>query len=225
MIDNQRHAVWPNPDARAPFDVIAIAASFGGLRALSHLLGSLPADFPAPIVVVQHLAPQFSSALAAILDGRTPLCVDWAEQGARLSPGRVYVAPPDQHVLLASPSGLILSRGQKVNWTRPAADVLFKSVASMSKDRAIGVVLTGYGRDGAAGAGAIKRAGGRIIVQDPASCVATPMPAAAIRSRSVDFVLPLERIAPALISLCMVPGAASLFAVAPDATAHLPYQP
>ncbi len=99
------------------------------------------------------------------------------------------------------------------------------SVADVCKDRAIGVVLTGFGHDGAAGALEIKFAGGRIMVQDPATSMGDPMPTATIGTRSVDFVLPLERMASALISLCTVPGAASFFYVPPAYTAHLAYQP
>ena len=220
-----RPSLKPWAGAPGPFDVIAVAASFGGLKALSQLLAALPADFPAPIIVVQHLSSRFGSRLAEILDGRTPLRVGWAEHGACLCPGTVSVAPPGRHVLLIPTFTLALSDGPRVAFSRPAADVLFRSIAAVSKDRAIGVVLTGYGHDGAAGAQAIKGAGGRIIVQDLATSEANAMPAATINTRSVDFVLPLERIAPALVSLCTVPGAAGLFYVPREYTGHLPYQP
>ena len=211
-------------DTACPFDVVAVAASFGGLQALTKLLGALPKDFPIPIVVVQHLSPRFPSVLAEILDRRIALAVHWAEHTTRLRPGMVYVAPPGRHVMLASVATLALSDGPKVAFSRPAADVLFTSAARISKDRTIGVVMTGYGHDGAAGARAIKQAGGRVFAQDPATSVASPMPVAAIGTRSVDFVLPLTRLALALTSVCTVPGAADLFYVPPTYTAHLPYQ-
>jgi len=212
----------PYVDAQAPFGVVVVAASFGGLQALTRLLAPLPAEFPVPIVVVQHLSPRYASVFAEVLGRRTRLRAGWAEHEMPLRPGNIYVAPPDRHVQVASRSTLALSDGPKVHWTRPAADVLFTSAAALYADRAIGVVLTGYGRDGAAGARAIKDAGGRVITEDPAMAEASPMPDATIRTRAIDFVFPLDRIAPALISLCMAPGAASLFAVAPAHIAHLP---
>ena len=157
-----------------------------------------------------------------ILTGRTSLRVGWAGQGTRLCAGTVAVAPPGQHVLLTPIGTLALFGGPKVAFSRPSADVLFMSVAAVRKDQAIGVVLTGYGRDSAAGA--IKASGGRIIAQDPATAVATSMPEATIRARSIDYVLPLARIAPALISLCSDTGAASLFYGPPAYTDHLSYQ-
>src|SRR6266513_4985690 len=138
------------------FDVVAVAASLGGLNALSQVLSALPPDFPASIVVVQHLAAQYPSELAAILDRRTALAVTWAAQGQALRPATAYVAPPDRHVLVTPQGALALSRAPKVHHVRPSADRLFASVACRCKDRAIGVVLTGPLCDGAAGAQAIK---------------------------------------------------------------------
>ena len=197
----------------AAFDIVAIAASWGGVAVLSHLLSALPADFAAPIVVVQHLNPKHRSQLDAVLGQRTRLAVCWAKDSVPLRPGTVFLAPPDCHVQVTPSRTLRLWQGPKVNFTRPAADPLFESVAAVSGARAIGVVLTGLGRDGARGAQAIKGAGGRVLVQDPATAPAPNMPVAVINSGSVDFWLPPSTLASALTSLVMVPGAAVLFDV------------
>jgi two-component system chemotaxis response regulator CheB len=197
----------------AAFDVVAIAASLGGLNALSHVLAPLPADFPAAILVAQHLEPRYPSILAEILDRRTALPVAWARQGDRLRAGHVSIAPPDHHLLVMPDRTLALSQSPKVRFVRPSADMLFASVAATYQDRAIGIVLTGSGRDGAHGVEAIKKHGGRVLVQDAATASAFGMPGAAIGTRCKDFILPLRTIAPALVALVMVPGAAALLNV------------
>jgi two-component system chemotaxis response regulator CheB len=188
-----------------PFDVVALAVSAGGLRALMAVLAPLPRDFPAAILVVQHLAPQYPSALVDLLDRRTALSVAWAAPGGQACPGTVHIAPPNHHLLVAADGALALSQGPKVLGTRPAADPLFTSVARAYRGRALAVVLTGRGRDGAEGACAVKRGGGRVLAQDPATAEAGAMPRAAIATGSVDVVLPLELIAPTLIALLMAP--------------------
>lgn len=192
------------------FDVVTMTASLGGLAALAHVLGGLPADFPVPVLVVQHLSARFPSHLVELLAPRCALAVTWAEPGRLLRRGVIYVAPPDQHLLIGRTHNVRLTRQPHVSFVRPSADVLFESVAAAYRARAIAVVLTGTGRDGARGAGAIKRAGGRVLAQDEATCAAFGMPRAAITAGCVDFVLPLATIAPALVALTMVPGAAAL---------------
>lgn len=211
-------------DVYAPqvFDVVVVAASLGGLDALTRLLSALPGEFAVPIVVVQHLASDYRSYLADILNTRTPLRVQWAAHRERIAPGNAYIAPPDHHVTITEQHSLALSQQPKVQFARPSADVLFRSAAAAGKNRAIGVVLTGKGRDGAAGAQAIKQAGGRVIVEDWRTSKATGMPSATLATHAVDFVLPLDRIAAALVSLVMVPGGANLFFVPPSYTAHFP---
>ena len=190
-----------------PFDVVALAASAGGLRALTAVLAPLPRDFPAAILVAQHLAPrpQYPNPLVELLDRHTALSVAWAAPGGRARPGTVHIAPPDHHLLVAADGALALSQGPKVWGARPAADPLFTSVARAYRGRALAVVLTGMGRDGAAGACAVKRGGGRVLVQDPATASAGAMPRAAIATGCVNVVLPLELIAPALLALLIVP--------------------
>ena len=191
------------PFPGAAFDVVAMAASAGGIGALGQVLGHLPVDFGASIVVVQHLDPRHRSLMADILRRRTGLQVVQAREGDRIMPGSVYIAPPDRHLLVNPDGTLSLSQSELVHFVRPSADLLFESVAACSKDRAIAVVLTGTGSDGSMGTLAIKKMGGTVIVQDQKSAEFSGMPAAAINSGSADFVLPLDEIAPALVTLVM----------------------
>jgi two-component system chemotaxis response regulator CheB len=188
------------------FQIVAMAASAGGLNALTHVLAALPADFPAAIVVVQHLDPRHRSLLASILGRRTGLKVEQAGHGDRAAPGTVYLAPPDHHLLVDADGVLTLTHTELVHFVRPSADLLFESTAASFKERAIAVVLSGSGSDGAMGVKAIKKMGGTVIVQDQRSSEHAGMPGAAERTGAVDFVLPLEEIAPALQML--VSGAA-----------------
>src|SRR5205807_10071174 len=182
-------------------DLIALAASAGGLRALSEVLAGLPREFPAAIVVVQHLDRRHRSLMADILSRRTPLHVKEAEEGDHLSPGTVYIAPPNRHLLVNPDGTLSLSQSELVHFLRPSADLLFESAAATFKDRAIGVVLTGTGTDASMGVQAIKKMGGTVIAQDESSSEFFGMPRAAIETGSVDFVLPLTEIPPALVTL------------------------
>src|SRR5881275_1935864 len=185
------------------YDIIALAASAGGLRALSEVLAGLPREFPAAIVVVQHLDRRHRSLIANILSRRTPLHVKEAEEGDHLSPGTVYIAPPNRHLLVNPDGTLSLSQSELVHFVRPSADLLFESVAASYKQRAIAVVLTGTGSDGSMGIGAIKKMGGTVVAQDQASAEFDGMPAAAIQSGNADFILPLEEIPSALVTLIM----------------------
>jgi len=197
------------PEARnGAFDLVALASSAGGLGALSEVLSALPSDFPAAIAVVQHLDPRHRSLMAKILSGRTGLSVKEAEEGDRLKPGTVYIAPPDKHLLVNYDSTVSLSSSEMVHFVRPSADLLFESAAGSYKDRAIAVVLTGSGSDGAMGVKAIKKMGGTVIAQDQETSEFFGMPGAAIQSGNVDFVLPLTEIASALVTLVMTGEAA-----------------
>ena len=190
-----------NEDLRSDFDIIALAASAGGLTALSRVLSSLPPDFQIPIVVVQHLDPRHRSLMADILNRRTNLRVKEAEDGEKLAPATVYVAPPNKHLLVNSDHTLSLTHTELVHFVRPSADLLFESVAASHKEHAIAVVLTGSGSDGSMGVKAIKTMGGTVIVQDKETAEFFGMPEAAIRSGAVDFILPLDEIPAALMTL------------------------
>src|SRR5215207_2601963 len=125
------------------FDLVTIAASVGGLSALGRVLGALPREFPAPVVVVQHRGAGDPGCMEELLAHRTPLAVSRVGDGDRLAPGRVYVAPADRHVLVGEGGVLSLSDGAKVNHCRPSADPLFDSAAARHGARALAVVLTG----------------------------------------------------------------------------------
>ena len=183
------------------FDIVALAASAGGLNALTHVLQALPADFPAGIVVVQHLDPRHRSLMADILGRRTALKVKQAEQGDRVAAGTVMIAPPNKHLLVNQDRSLTLTQTELVHFVRPSADLLFESTAAAYRERAIAVVLSGSGTDGAMGVKAIKKMGGTVIAQDKESSEFAGMPEAAQHTGMVDFVLPLEEIAPALQTL------------------------
>ncbi|HSB67654.1 MAG TPA: chemotaxis protein CheB [Anaerolineales bacterium] len=185
------------------FDVVAIAASAGGLNAINVILANLPAIFPATIVVVQHLDPRHRSLMAEILARNTALRVKQAEEGENMQPGTVYIAPPDRHLLVNSDGSLALSQSELVHFLRPSADLLFESVAASHKERAIAVVLTGTGSDGSMGVQAIKKMGGTVICQDVETAEFSGMPLAAMQSKCVDFSLPLDEIAAALVTLVM----------------------
>jgi two-component system, chemotaxis family, protein-glutamate methylesterase/glutaminase len=186
---------------RAQFDVVALAASAGGLKALSEVLAAVPADFPAAIVVVQHLDPRHRSLMAEILTRRVSVRVKQAEDGDVLRAGTVFVAPPDRHLLVNPDGTLSLSRSELVHFVRPSADLLFESLAASYKDRAVTVVLSGSGSDGSTGVKAIKTMGGTVIVQDELSSEFFGMPGAAIQTGMADFVLPLNEIGHALVTL------------------------
>ena len=184
------------------FDVVALAASAGGLNALTHVLAALPPDFPAALVVVQHLDPRHRSLMADILARKCRLPVKEAVEGELLQAGRAYIAPPNRHLLVNPDHSLSLTQTELVHFVRPSADLMFESTAASYKERAIAVVLSGSGQDGAMGVKAIKKMGGTVIVQDASSAEFAGMPEAARATGLADFVLTLGEIAPALEKLC-----------------------
>jgi two-component system chemotaxis response regulator CheB len=188
------------------YEVIGVGASWGGLHAVGRLLESLPeADWPA-IVLAQHRSPSsVSGELERLLQrhSRGPV-LEVADKDA-IEPGRVYVAPPDYH-LLVEPGWFSLSIDARVQHARPSIDVLFESIADAYRSRAIGVVLTGASADGAAGLARIKARGGVAIVQDPGTAERREMPRAAIDATNADAVLPLEEMGRFLFGLCCLPG-------------------
>lgn len=192
----------PDQDASArPYSIAAIASSAGGVTALSTLLSSLPAGFPAPVLVVQHLDPRHETVIADILRRRTALNVKLAEQHEKVQAGTVYVAPPDRHLLIGRYATLELTETELVHFVRPSADLLFESVAAYYGSRAVAVVLTGTGSDGAMGTQAVKARGGTVLVQDPKTAEFTGMPQAAVDTNSADFVLTLDEVGPVLARL------------------------
>lgn len=188
------------------YDLIAIGASWGGLRAVSEILSALPDDFDVAVVVAQHRRNDASDGgLAGILGLRTRLTVRDAEDKDPIEPGHIYLAPPDYH-LLVDDRHFALSIDEPVNYARPSIDVLFESVAEAYRERAIGVILTGANWDGAAGLARIKALGGVAVVQDPARAERRDMPSAAIAATVADAVLPLEEIGPFIYGLVLDPA-------------------
>ena len=181
-------------------DLVIIGASWGGLRAISEILGGLPEDFPAPVVVVQHRQPGQEDLLSGLLDRQGPLTVTEAEDKSKLQPGCVHVAPSGYHVLV-EPGHLELTTEAEVRFSRPSIDVAMESAAHAYGDRAIGVVLTGANDDGAAGLAEIRRLGGVAVAQDPETAERSVMPAAAIEAAHPQHVVQLGEIAPLLVQL------------------------
>jgi two-component system chemotaxis response regulator CheB len=186
----------------APFDIVVIAASAGGFRALQRLLASLPANFPVPIAIVQHRSAKAPNVLAPLLQRRTALRVTQIERaGGHLERGNVYIAPPDQHLLVNLDRTFALTDGQKIRSVRSSANPLFTSAAGACGDRVVAVVLTGGDSDGTDGVQSVKAVGGVVIAQDPATAEHRWMPLAAVNTGSVDYVLPLDEIGPLLVRL------------------------
>jgi two-component system chemotaxis response regulator CheB len=193
------------PVGAPPFELVTIASSAGGLAALTSVLSGLPGAFPAAVVLVQHLDPRHKTLLADMLGRRTELRVKMAEEGDHLRGGCVYIAPPNYHLVVNAGGTLSLSQSELIHFLRPSADILFESVAARFAARAIAVVLSGTGSDGARGVQAIKKAGGTVIAQDEDTSEFFGMPSASIATGTVDIVLPLALISSALVRLLQPP--------------------
>jgi two-component system chemotaxis response regulator CheB len=183
-----------------PYSVVAVGTSWGGLAALTKLLGDLPVDFSIPVVVVQHRSKDSERLLMQLLQDATQLEVCEIEDKDPLTPGRVHLAPANYHVLIES-GYASLSIEEPVRFSRPSIDVTFTSAADTYRSEAIGVVLTGANEDGARGLAHIVKRGGRALVQDPKTAEIPIMPAAAIRAVPAGEILPLDALAPRLIEL------------------------
>jgi two-component system chemotaxis response regulator CheB len=179
-------------------DVIVIGASSGGVKALLELCRRLPADLPAVIGVVIHRSPWYQVDIAALYGYRADIKVREGKSGEPLSPGTIYFAPPDHHMLFG-PTEIELSRGPKVHFVRPSVDMLFVSAAASFGKRVAGVLLTGGGSDGAHGLVTIKQLGGLSIVQRPSEAADPTMPLTGIREDTVDYLTSLEEL-PGLLS-------------------------
>ncbi len=183
--------------------IVAIGSSTGGVEALLTMIERLPANC-APTVITQHMPASFTKSFAERLNRASAATVSEARDGDPLVPGRVYVAPGgDFHLEVEGTKHLRcrVTRGAPVSGHCPSVDVLFNSVAKCAKDRSVGVILTGMGRDGANGLLAIRQAGGRTLGQDEATCVVYGMPRAAHELGAVERQLPLERLGPAVRNL------------------------
>ena len=183
--------------------LVVIGASLGGVAALPALLSGLPRDFPCPVLVVMHIDAH-RSELPRLLNARCAMPAAHAADGDVLQPGHIYVAPPDQHMMVDGPV-VVLTRAAKEHHARPAIDPLFRSAALSRGANVIGVVLTGMLSDGSAGLQAIKEAGGATLVQHPDDAVEPGMPRAALHAVDVDHCLPLNELSAKLKELVAAP--------------------
>ena len=186
-------------------DVIVVGASSGGVEALSRLAAQLPADLPASVFVVLHLLPHTPSVLAEILDRAGPLRACMPADGEPIVHGKIYVAPPDHHLIVKSDQ-VRLTRGPRENHNRPAIDPLFRSAAAAFRTRTIGLILSGSLDDGTSGLQAVKRCGGIALVQEPAEALYPDMPQNAINKVEVDYILPLAQMGSVLNELVLSPA-------------------
>ena len=177
---------------------VVVATSTGGPNALAVLLADLPADFRAPVFIVQHMPAVFTATLAVRLDGLCPLPVVEASNGEVVAGGKVYIAPGGFHMEVTRRAGEVrirLHEGAKENSCRPAADVLFRSSVTVYGAGVLALVLTGMGRDGRDGAGAVRSAGGTVIAESETTATVTAMPHAVAAAGLADMVLPIDRMA------------------------------
>jgi two-component system chemotaxis response regulator CheB len=185
-------------------ELVAIAASTGGPAALAEILGRLPPGFPVPIVVVQHITPGFGPSLATWLNQMSPLEVRLAQPSEAPRPGQVLIAPDDHHLEITALKLLKISQGAPdSNSQRPSANYLFHSVARNYGEKALGVILTGMGNDGAEGLLAMRQSGAYTLAQNEESCVVFGMPAVAIEIGAVAQILPVDKIATTIMALTM----------------------
>ena len=185
-----------------PVRIVAIGCSTGGPNALAQLLPTIPANFPAPILVVQHMPPAFTRFLAERLNGLCALPVEEARPAAVLEPGKIWIAPGGHHLVVEGESGKLrmqINQQPPENSCRPSVDVLFRSVAGLFSGSAFAVVLTGMGQDGLRGCQMLAQAGAEIVVQDEATSVVWGMPGFVAREGIADAVLPIAEIGPHLL--------------------------
>ncbi len=186
--------LWPK--------VVVIASSTGGPGLLATILGQIPADFPVPILIVQHITPGFGIGLAEWLNQQCPLNVRVAKQGEDPRRGQVLIAPDDYHMTINNLGRVALNQNPQKHGVRPSADYLFESIAQAYGARAVGVVLTGMGGDGAEGLLAMRRAGAQTIAQDKLTSVVFGMPAVAIELGAAQQILPGHKVAESIKLLC-----------------------
>lgn len=177
------------------YKAVVIGVSAGGMEALDTIIPDLRADFPVPIVIVQHASPQSDDFLAHFLDEKSNLTVKEADEKEKLAPGMVYIAPSNYHLLVERDQSFSLTVGEKVNYARPSIDVLFETAADTYGPCLIGIILTGASEDGSRGMKKIKETGGLTVVQEPETCRADVMPKSAMAITEIDHVLPLSEIA------------------------------
>lgn len=201
--NSHTRAAQDPPHLPRQYEVICVGASWGGLQAVRRLLSEIPAELEQPIVIAQHRSPESQEGtLADVLGREIGRPVLEVEDKTPIERSRVYLAPPDYH-LLVEPGRFALSIDERVQYARPSIDVLFESAADAYGETVIGIILTGANEDGAEGLARIKARGGVAIVQDPLGAERRAMPEAAIAATAADAVLPLEAIGNFLYGLCV----------------------
>ena len=183
------------------YKAIVIGVSAGGLEALKKILPELPADFPVPVIVIQHRHPFSDESLEKAMDDQCRVKVEQINDKTSIKPGYVYFAPPNYHVMIEEDMTFSLTLDPAVNFSRPSIDVLFESAAETFGNKLIGIVLTGANKDGSEGLAQIKKKGGLAIVQDPDTAEVDVMPLSAIATTKVDYILKLELIAEMLVKI------------------------
>jgi two-component system, chemotaxis family, protein-glutamate methylesterase/glutaminase len=183
------------------YTAVVIGVSAGGMQALGKIIPRLPAAFPLPVIIVQHVAPNSDNYMIRHFDQISELHVKEADEKESIKPGYAYFAPPNYHLLIEEDHTFSLSAEGRVNYSRPSIDVLFESALDAYCTSLIGIVLTGANNDGSMGLKKIKDCGGLTIVQNPATAEVAAMPEAALKAAKPHYVLELEEIAPMLVKL------------------------
>ena len=183
------------------YEAIVIGVSSGGMNALKVMFSLLPKEFNTPIIIVQHISSQSENLWIRLLNDKSNLYIKEADEKESIEQGKVYIAPPNYHLLIERDKTFSLTIDERVNYARPSIDVLFESAAEAYKSKLIGVILTGSNNDGTNGLKRIKEYGGLTIVQDPATAESSYMPASAIAVVQMDYILTLENIIKVLIKI------------------------
>jgi len=183
------------------YEAIVIGTSSGGMNALKFLFSALPVDFSIPIIIVQHISPRSDNQWIKLLNNNSKLYLKEADEKEKIEQGKVYIAPPNYHLMIERNKTFSLSIDERVNYSRPSIDVLFESAAEVYKNKLIGVILTGSNNDGTKGIKRINEYGGLTIAQDPVTAESSYMPASAIAAIQPDYILSLENIIELLINL------------------------
>lgn len=183
------------------YRAVVIGVSAGGMSALGEILPKLPADFPVPVIIVQHISPQSDNYMIRHFNSLSKISVKEADEKEAILPGHAYFAPPNYHLLVEEDHTFSLSVENKVNYSRPSIDVLFESAIDAFCTSLIGIILTGANNDGSKGLKKIKDCGGLTIVQDPKTAEVSAMPEAAIKLFKPDHILKLKDIAPFLVNM------------------------
>ena len=183
------------------YEAIVIGVSSGGMNAMKLIFFLLPKGFNTPIIIVQHIGAHSDNQLIKLLNDKSNLSIKEADEKEKIVPGKVYLAPPNYHLMIERDKTFSLTVDERVNFARPSIDVLFESAAGAYKNKLIGVILTGSSSDGTAGLKKIKEYGGLTIAQDPKTAESAYMPASAIAAIKPDYILSLEDIIKLLIKI------------------------